>query len=76
MVQPIFTKLYDFENSYKGHLLKLKTWGYVIYCCHGNQLMEERLAKNMIKEANLLKTFSDPSQMMLKLDRNIRWTEI
>ena len=31
-------QLYDFKESYKGHLVKLKAWGYVIYCCHGNQL--------------------------------------
>ena len=36
----------------------------------------ECLAKNMIKEANLSNSFSDSSQMMLKLGRNIRWVEI
>ena len=48
----IFTKLYDFEDNYIGHLLKLKACGKVIHCCHGDQLMGECLAKNLIKEAN------------------------
>ena len=34
--------------------------------------MGECLAKNMIKEANISKFFSDSSQMMLKLGRNMR----
>ena len=34
------------------------------------------LAKNMIKEENFSKIFSDSSQMMLKLGRNMRWVEI
>ena len=38
--------------------------------------MGECLAKNMIKEANFSNFFSDSSQMMLKLGRNIRWVEI
>ena len=38
--------------------------------------MGECLAKNMIKEANFSKFFSDSSQMMLKLGRNTRWVEI
>ena len=33
--------------------------------------MGECLAKNMIKETNFKKIFSDSSQMMLKLGRNI-----
>ena len=36
-----------------------------------NQLMGECLAKNMIKEANFSIFFSDSSQMMLKLGRNL-----
>ena len=38
--------------------------------------MGECLAKNVIKEANFAKHFSDSSQMMLKLGRNMRWVEI
>ena len=38
--------------------------------------MGECLAKNMIKEANFSKFFSDSSQMMLRLGRNMRWVEI
>ena len=38
--------------------------------------MGECLAKNMIKEADFFKTFSESSQMMLKLGRNMRWVEI
>ena len=34
------------------------------------------LAKNMIIKANSSKFFSDSSQMMLKLGRNIGWVEI
>ena len=41
-----------------GHLLKLITFGYIIYSWHGNQLIEECLAKNMIKEAMFLIFFS------------------
>ena len=44
--------------------------------CHGNQLMRECLAKNMINEANFSKKFSESSQMILKLDRNMQWVEI
>ena len=47
-----------------------------MHCCHGNQLMGKCLAKNMIKEAKFSKLFSDSSQMMLKLGRNMRWIEI
>ena len=36
----------------------------------------ERLAKNMIKEGNFPKKFSDSSQLRLKLGRNIRWAVI
>ena len=32
-------------------------WGQVIHCCHGNQLMRECLAENMIKEANFQNFF-------------------
>ena len=46
-----------------------------MYCCLDNQL-GECLAKNMIKEANFFSIFSDSSQMMLKLGKNIRWVEI
>ena len=42
-----------------------------MHCCHGNQLMGECLAKNMIKEANFSKFFSESSQIMLKLGRNM-----
>ena len=38
--------------------------------------MGEHLAKNMIKEANFSNFFSDSSQMMLKLGRNMRSVEI
>ena len=38
--------------------------------------MGECLAKNMIKEANFSKHFSESSQIMLQLGRNIRWVEI
>ena len=38
--------------------------------------MGECLAKNMTKEADFSKNFFDPSQIMLKLGRNIRWVEI
>ena len=38
--------------------------------------MGEWLAKNMIKEANFSKFFSNSSQMTLKLGRNIEWVEI
>ena len=38
--------------------------------------MGECLAKNMIKEANFSKFFSESSQMMQKLGRNIPWIEI
>ena len=38
--------------------------------------MVECLAKNVIKEANFSKFFSDSSQMMLELGRNMRWVEI
>ena len=55
--------------------LKYKAWEYVSHCCHGNQLMGEYLAKNMIKEANF-PIFFYSSQMMLKSGRNIRWVEI
>ena len=48
----------------------------MIHCCHGNQLMGECLAKNMIKEANFSNIFSESSQMMLKLGRNMQWVEI
>ena len=34
------------------------------------------LDKNMIKEANFSKFFSESSQMMLKLGRHMRWAEI
>ena len=34
------------------------------------------MAKNMIKEANFSKNFSDSSQTMLKIGRNIQWVEI
>ena len=34
------------------------------------------MAKNMIKEANFSKLFSESSQIMLKLGRNMRWVEI
>ena len=40
---------------------------------HGNKLMGECLAINMIKEANLLHIFSDS---VLKLGGNIGWVEI
>ena len=38
--------------------------------------MRECLAKNMTKEANFSIVFSDSSQMMLKLGRNMRWVKI
>ena len=38
--------------------------------------MGECLTKNIIKEANFPKVFSDSSQMMLKLGRNIGRVEI
>ena len=75
-VTGFFIDLMTFKTIIIGHLLKVKVCGWVIHCCHGNQLMGERLAKNMIKEANFSKHFSDSSQMMLKLGRNIRWAEI
>ena len=37
--------------------------------------MRESLAKNMIKEAIFSKLFSNSSQMMLKLCRNIPWVD-
>ena len=39
-------------------------------------LSQEYLAKNMIKEANFSKMFSESGQMMLKLGGNMRWVEI
>ena len=55
---------------------KIKELG-LIHCHHGNQLVGGMpLAKNMIKEPNFQKLFSDSSQIMLKLGRNIRWVEI
>ena len=60
---PIFRKnqFRVFFGSVKAELIKL-----------ANQLMGECLAKNMIKEANFSKIFSESSQMMLKLGRNMR----
>ena len=61
---------------YRSSFKKLKVWGQVNHCCHGNQLIGECLAKNMIKKGNFSKIFSNLSQIMLKLGRNIQWVEI
>ena len=55
---------------------KIKSLSIGDSLCYGNQLMGECLGKNMIKEANFSKFFSDSSQMMLKRGRNMRSVEI
>ena len=60
----IYMSSFEIESLMVGHF------------CHGNHFWGECLAKNMIKKANFSKFFSDSSQIMLKLDRNIRWVAI
>ena len=59
-----------FKKLYRSYF-KIKSLGI------GLSLLRRGSAwKTIIKEANFRIFFSDSSQMMLKLGRNIRWVEI
>ena len=55
--------------------LKIKSLEKVIHFCHGNQLMGSTWLITL-SGGKFSRLFSDSSQMMLKLGRNIRWVEI